>query len=104
MVHACVGIVATRHDCNVCLSPPFNLLFMLASDSWQLSPLLAAPEPPTRSGGQRPQEVDMSGRSRSVLVSVFAVMLLFAGVLSVPVAHAATFNVNTTADGNDFDT
>jgi hypothetical protein len=39
-----------------------------------------------------------------VLVSVFATMLLFAGMLSVPVAHAAIFDVNTTADGNDFHT
>src|SRR4051812_26874335 len=46
----------------------------------------------------------MSVRLRSVLVSVLVIMLFFGGMLRVPVAHAATFNVNTTGDGNDFDT
>jgi hypothetical protein len=40
----------------------------------------------------------MSVRLRSVLLSVFAAMLLFAGLLRVPVVRAATFNVNTNLD------
>src|SRR4051812_976547 len=77
---------------------------MFVSGGWRLSPVLVAAEPPARLGGLSSGEVAMSVRLRSVLVSVLATMLLFAGMLRAPVAHAATFNVNTTGDGNDFDT